>query len=36
LGEILQALDGRFGDIKLIPLHPRKDLPAIRIFIHDC
>lgn len=34
LGEILQALDGRFGDIKLIPLHPRKDLPAIRIFIH--
>lgn len=34
LAEILQAFHGRFGDIKLIPLHPRKELAAIRILIY--
>lgn len=34
LGEILKALDRRFGDIRLFPVHSRKNSPAIRILIH--
>lgn len=34
LEDILQALNRRFGDIKIIPLHSRHNMPAIRILIH--
>lgn len=34
LAEILEALAGRFGDIKLFAVHARKGEPAIRILLH--
>lgn len=34
LEEILAALDGRFGAVKLIPLHPRVESAAIRLLVH--
>jgi len=33
LGEILAALEGRFGDLRILPVHPRPDAPAIRILL---
>lgn len=33
LGEILAALDGRFGGARILPVHPRPDEPAIRILL---
>lgn len=34
LAEILQALNRRFGNIKIIPIHPRANKAAIRIIIY--
>lgn len=33
LGSLLRALDGRFGDIAVQPLHPRPGMPASRILV---
>jgi tRNA1(Val) A37 N6-methylase TrmN6 len=33
LPELLPLLHGRFGDLKLLPIHPRFDAPAIRIIL---
>jgi FkbM family methyltransferase len=33
LGEILAAFDGRFGAIKVLPIHPRAGDPAIRVIV---
>lgn len=33
LHEILAALEGRFGDARIVPVHPRPDAPAIRIVL---
>lgn len=33
LGELLDLLDGRFGDIAVFPLFPKKDEPATRIIV---
>lgn len=34
VAEILKALDRRFGDVRLFPIHSRQNSPAIRILIH--
>jgi tRNA1(Val) A37 N6-methylase TrmN6 len=33
LGHVLDALAGRFGDIAVLPVHPKPDRPAIRVLI---
>lgn len=33
LAGILGALDGRFGDVRLLPVHARDDVPATRIIV---
>lgn len=33
LSELLPLLDGRFGAIKILPLHPRAGEPAVRILV---
>lgn len=33
LGELLAALDGRFGGIKVLPIHPRADEGAHRVLV---
>jgi FkbM family methyltransferase len=33
LPELLAALEGRFGALKVLPLHPRTTLPAIRVIV---
>jgi len=33
IGEILAALDGRFGKLEILPIHPRPDAAAIRIVV---
>jgi tRNA1(Val) A37 N6-methylase TrmN6 len=33
LGEILEALAGRFGGILVLPVHPRDDKPASRVLV---
>lgn len=33
IGELLAALDGRFGDVRVKPVHPRVDAPASRILL---
>lgn len=33
LGELLQLLDGRFGDISVFPLFPKRGQPAVRAII---
>ena len=33
LGPLLPALDGRFGAAEIVPIHPRPDIPAIRIVL---
>lgn len=34
LAEIFQALAGRFGDVRLFPVHARKNAPAIRVLLY--
>lgn len=33
LAEILAALDGRFGAVEILPVHPRADRPAVRLLV---
>ncbi|HVI30313.1 tRNA1(Val) (adenine(37)-N6)-methyltransferase [Hansschlegelia sp.] len=33
LGEVLDALENRFGDVRVLPVHPRADQPAARIIV---
>jgi tRNA1(Val) A37 N6-methylase TrmN6 len=33
LGQLLDAMRGRFGDIQIVPVHPRATEPAIRIIL---
>ncbi|MFG1241079.1 methyltransferase [Xanthobacter sp. V7C-4] len=33
LAEILAALDGRFGAVEILPVHPRPDRPAVRLLV---
>jgi tRNA1(Val) A37 N6-methylase TrmN6 len=33
LGELLAALDGRFGALAVLPVHPRADEPASRVLV---
>jgi tRNA1(Val) A37 N6-methylase TrmN6 len=33
LGELLTLLDGRFGDVAVFPLFPKKHTPATRIIV---
>lgn len=33
LGAVLCGLQGRFGALRLLPIHPRRDAPAIRVVI---
>jgi tRNA1(Val) A37 N6-methylase TrmN6 len=33
LAGVLRALDGRFGNIAVLPVHPRPDEPAIRVLV---
>jgi tRNA1(Val) A37 N6-methylase TrmN6 len=33
LGELLELLDGRFGDVAVFPLFPKRDQPAVRILV---
>ena len=33
LAEVLAALDGRFGDIAVLPVHGRAGQPAIRVLV---
>ncbi len=33
LEKLLKVMDGRFGDIKIFPVYPRKNLPAKRIIL---
>ena len=33
LGSVLAALDGRFGDVAVLPVHGREDAPAIRVVV---
>ena len=33
LAEILAALDGRFGEVRIRPVHPRADAPAHRLLV---
>lgn len=33
LGELLGALDGRFGDIRVLPILPRAETPAVRVLV---
>jgi len=33
LGRLLTAMEGRFGDIRVAPLHARKGLPATRVIV---
>jgi tRNA1(Val) A37 N6-methylase TrmN6 len=33
LGDLLQALDGRFGALVVVPVQPRADAPAIRVLV---
>lgn len=33
LGRVLAALEGRFGALRILPIHPRRDAPAIRVIV---
>ncbi len=33
IGRILAALEGRFGALKVLPIHPRRGEPAIRVIV---
>jgi tRNA1(Val) A37 N6-methylase TrmN6 len=33
LGELLAALKGRFGALRLLPIHPRAGTPALRVLV---
>lgn len=33
LGRLLSAAEGRFGGVRIVPIHPRSDAPAIRIVL---
>jgi tRNA1(Val) A37 N6-methylase TrmN6 len=33
LPDVLAALAGRFGDVAVLPVHPRADRPALRVLI---
>lgn len=33
LGEVLDALQDRFGDVRVLPVHPRREAPAARIVV---
>ncbi|MFG1375661.1 tRNA1(Val) (adenine(37)-N6)-methyltransferase [Xanthobacter autotrophicus] len=33
LAELLAALDGRFGAVEILPVHPRPDRPAVRLLL---
>lgn len=33
LGDLIEALDGRFGAVHLLPVHPRADAPALRVVV---
>lgn len=33
LGAVLAALDGRFAALRILPIHPRANVPAIRVII---
>lgn len=33
LPELLGLLEGRFGALRLLPVHPRRDVPAVRVII---
>ena len=33
LGELLAALEGRFGALRLLPIHPRAGTPALRVLV---
>jgi tRNA1(Val) A37 N6-methylase TrmN6 len=33
LAELVSALRGRFGDITILPIHPRADKPALRVLV---
>ena len=33
LAEVLAALDGRFGDVAVLPIHGRAGAPAIRVVV---
>jgi tRNA1(Val) A37 N6-methylase TrmN6 len=34
LAALLAACEGRFGALKVLPIHPRRDAPAIRVIVH--
>lgn len=34
LADVLAALDGRFGNVAVLPVHPYADKPALRILVH--
>ena len=33
IGKVLAALEAGFGDVRVLPVHPRPDMPAIRILV---
>jgi tRNA1(Val) A37 N6-methylase TrmN6 len=33
LGELLALLEGRFGALKVLPIHPRTGAPAVRVLV---
>jgi tRNA1(Val) A37 N6-methylase TrmN6 len=33
LGELIGALEGRFGGVKILPVHPREGMAAIRVIV---
>jgi tRNA1(Val) A37 N6-methylase TrmN6 len=36
LGALLAGCEGRFGDVAILPIHPRADQPAIRVIVSGC
>jgi tRNA1(Val) A37 N6-methylase TrmN6 len=33
VGKVLAVLEAGFGDVRVLPVHPRPDVPAIRILV---
>ncbi len=33
IGELLSLMDGRFGALRLLPIHPREGAPAVRVLL---
>jgi tRNA1(Val) A37 N6-methylase TrmN6 len=33
IAKVLAALEAGFGDVRVLPVHPRPDMPAIRILV---